>query len=128
MALTLSTAARNAACDAVVDLIDGGTTDAGGDLVIMDSASNELVVFQLQNPAFGNAASGTASLQGVPISATASASGTASQAKLRDRNNTDVITGLTVGTSNADVIIDNTSINSGQTVNLNSGSITMPAS
>lgn len=128
MALTLSTTARNAACDAVVDLTDGGTTDAGGDLIIMDASSNELVVITLQNPAFGNAANGTATINGTPISAIASATGTATQAKIRDRNNVDIITGLTVGTSGTDVIIENTSITSGQTVNLNSGSITMPAS
>lgn len=128
MALTLSTAARNAACDAVVDLTDAGATDAGGDLVIRDSGNVELAIFVLDAPAFGAAATGTASLLGLPKTVTAAATGTADNALLRDRDNTDIITGLTVGTSGTDVTIDNTSINSGQDVTLNSGSVTMPAS
>lgn len=128
MALTLTTAARNAACDAVVDLVDAGVTDAGGDLVILDSGAVELAVFVLDAPAFGAAASGAASVLGLPKTVTAAATGTADNARLRDKDNTDIITGMTVGTSGTDVIIDNTSITSGQDVTLNSGSITMPAS
>ena len=42
MATTLSTAGRNAACDAIVDLIDVGSTDANGDLVIQTSGDAEV--------------------------------------------------------------------------------------
>lgn len=128
MALTLSTAARNAATDGVVDLVDAGATDAGGDLVIRDSGNIELVVFVLDATAFGNSATGTASAAGLPKTVSAAATGTADNALLRDKDNVDVITGLTVGTSGTDVVIDNTSINSGQDVTLNSLDYTTPAS
>lgn len=128
MALTLSTAARNAATDGVVDLVDAGVTDAGGDLVIRDSGNTELVVFVLDATAFGNAATGTASAAGLPKTIAAVATGTANNALLRDKDNNNIITGLTVGTSGTDVTIDNTSINSGQDVTLNSLDYTTPAS
>lgn len=128
MALTLSTAARNAATDGVVDLVDAGVTDAGGDLVIRDSGNVELVVFVLDATAFGSAATGTASAAGLPKTVAAVATGTADNAILRDKDNTNIITGLTVGTSGTDVTIDNTSINSGQDVTLNSLDYTTPAS
>ena len=128
MELTLSTAARNAACNAVVDLIDGDTDP--GILEIQDSDDSALVTFTLNDPAFGNADSGVAALDSDPaLSDSADATGTANKAKFMDGSSTSVITGLTVGTdSTYDIEIDNTSISAGQTVNLTSGTITMPAS
>jgi hypothetical protein len=63
-------------------------------------------------------------LAGVPLSATASASGTAAKAELRNNAGTVIVGGLTVGTSGTDVIISNTTITSGQTVQVTSGTIT----
>lgn len=65
-----------------------------------------------------------ATLQGVPLSATASASGTAALAEFRNNAGTMVVSGLTVGTSGTDIILNSTSITSGQTVTVNSGTIT----
>lgn len=65
-------------------------------------------------------------LSGVPLSATASASGTAAKAELRNNAGDVIVGGLTVGTSGADVIISNTTITSGQTVQVTSGTITHP--
>lgn len=50
-----SQAARIAATDAVVDLIDAGTGD-GGTLRVRDGSENVLVAFELPDPAFGAAA------------------------------------------------------------------------
>jgi hypothetical protein len=66
-------------------------------------------------------------ISGVPLSATASATGTAAKAELRNNAGTVIVSGLTVGTSNADIIISNTSITSGQTVQVTSGTITHPS-
>lgn len=63
-------------------------------------------------------------LSGVPLSATASATGTAALAELRNNAGTVIVSGLTVGTSATDIIISTTSITSGQTVQVNSGTIT----
>ena len=50
--------------------------------------------------------------------------GTAAAAQIKDSAGTVVVSGLTVGTSGTDVIIDSVSITAGQTVTLTTGSIT----
>jgi hypothetical protein len=67
-------------------------------------------------------------ISGLPKSATASASGTAALAELRNNAGTVIVSGLTVGTSGTDIIISNTTITSGQTVQVTSGTITHPSS
>jgi hypothetical protein len=57
---------------------------------------------------------------------TATAAGTATQAVLQDFANTNVATGLTVGTSGADVNLNDTALIIGSQVTLNSGTITTP--
>lgn len=63
-------------------------------------------------------------LSGVPLSAVAGASGTAALAELRDNAGTVIVSGLTVGTSGADITINSTTISSGQTVTVTAGTIT----
>jgi hypothetical protein len=65
-------------------------------------------------------------LSGVPLSATASATGTAALAELRNNAGTVIVGGLTVGTTATNIIISNTAITSGQTVQVTSGTITHP--
>lgn len=65
-------------------------------------------------------------LAGVPLSAAASATGTAALAELRDSTGAVIVSGLTVGTAGADIIISNTAITTGQTVQVTSGTITHP--
>jgi hypothetical protein len=57
-------------------------------------------------------------------SATASATGTAALAEVRNDAGTVIASGLTVGTSGTDVIINSTAISSGQTVSLTAATIT----
>lgn len=123
MAGTLSTAARNAACDAVVDLVDGGA--GAGKLKIKTSGAAILVTITLSDPAFGAASSGAAALSGTPLSGTASGTGTADNAEITDSNDTVIISGTLAAMG---ITLDNTSINSGQTVTISSGSHTQPAS
>ena len=80
--------------------------------------STVLVTFTLPNPAFGSPTDGKIALNGIPLSQTASAAGTADNAQLLSTGSTYQITGLSVGTSAAQVVLDNLSINNGQTVNL----------
>lgn len=65
-------------------------------------------------------------ISGAPLSATASATGTAALAELRNNAGTVIVGGLTVGTSGTNIIISNTSITTGQTVQMTSGTITHP--
>lgn len=60
MNLRKSSDARNAACDAVVDMIDDGTSLAYGTLKILTYDSTVITSLQLSVPAFGDASDGTA--------------------------------------------------------------------
>jgi hypothetical protein len=128
MAVTnIPTAIRNPMCDAFVDWIDTGTTDATGDIKISTAAfSTLLVTNNFANPAFGAASVGVATA-GAIANGTAVASGTAAVARLHNRDNTSGPE-LTVGTAAADVIISNTTIATNDIVSYTSGTITMPAS
>ena len=111
---TKNTALRNKMAD------DFGALFNSGSLEILTSADAVLVSFDLEATAFGAATTGKISAAGTPITATAGASGTAAKASLKSSDGTTyLLTDLTVGTSGANVIIDNTSIENGQTVNLN---------
>jgi hypothetical protein len=71
---------------------------------------------------FGTDVNGTLTLGSVN-SATASASGTASFFRVFQSNGTTVVMDGSVGTSSADLILNSTSIVTGQTVNISSGTI-----
>lgn len=121
MAITYTTAVKNARLDAVVTAIgtagvlEIGTTGMG----------TVLATIALGNPA-GTTSGGILTFSGFPRSDTsADATGTAAAARIRTASGgTDIVTGLTVGTSGSDINLDSTSITAGQTVTINSASIT----
>ena len=120
MAVTYPAAVKNARLSAVVTAI--GT--AGKIEIGTAGMASVLAVIDLGNPA-GTVSGGILTFSGFPRSDTsADASGTAAAARIRDSGNTDIVTGLTVGTSAADIILDSVAITAGQTVTLNSASIT----
>jgi hypothetical protein len=133
--LKITNAMRNAACNAIVDSLDtggagtikiyDGTQAATADTAI--STQNLLVTITLNSTAFGNASNGVATLNGVPLSGTAGATGTASWFRMANGSGTTILDG-SVGTSNADLILNTTSILNGNTVQVTSGTLTMPAS
>ena len=125
MAVTYSTAAKTARMQAVIDQIDAGSGSPDrGVLKIRTSGNVVLVNIPLTKPC-GVAAAGVLTFDFDPdIAAVALASGTADNAIIVDTANTTVISGLTVGTAATDVIVDNTSINVGQTVTFTVGTIT----
>jgi hypothetical protein len=124
MAITYSTTAKNARLDAVAALIDGGA--GAGKLEICTAGyASILATITLADPSAAAASGGVLTFSSFPRSdSSADGTGTAAVARFRDSNNVDVITGLTVGLSASDVIIDNTSIVTGQVVTVNSASIT----
>lgn len=129
---TLANAARSAACDAIVDLLDAGNEAARFLLTdTADGAGSVIATITLNDPAFGAASNGVASLDVDPVpSATASATDTAAGWALQSMNSgtpTTVLSG-TIGTGSEDLDIDNTSVTSGQTVNITSLTVTVPAS
>jgi hypothetical protein len=82
-----------------------------------------LVVFTLRKPSFSEAAQAL-TLLGVPITAVAGNGGVAAVARVKDSAGTVWITGLTVGTSATDFIVNSTTITSGQTQTITGGTIT----
>lgn len=124
MAVTYTTAVKNARLDAVAAQIDGGA--GAGTLQIGTSGMGTvLATITLNDPCASAAASGVLTFSGFPKSdSSADGTGTAAEARIRDSNSTNVITGLTVGTSGTDIILDSTSITTGQTVTINSATIT----
>ncbi|HEU4753928.1 MAG TPA: hypothetical protein VFU47_12540, partial [Armatimonadota bacterium] len=102
-----------------------GTRPAGPGTAV--STQTLLAEVTLSDPAFGSASTGAAALSGTPLSATGAAAGTASWFRVVDSNNVAYVDG-SVGTSSADLILSTTTISVGLTVQITSGSITMPAS
>lgn len=126
MAVIYSTAAKNARLDAVASVIDAGS--GAGVLQIGTTAMGTVLAeITLADPCASAASGGVLTFSGFPRSDTsANNTGTAAAARIRDSNGNDVITGLTVGTagSGADIILDTTSIDAGETVTLNSATLT----
>lgn len=127
MAVTLTTAARNAACNAIVDLIDDGTTDANGDLVIRTSGDVEVATLAFSNPAFGAAATGVATAATISDD-TSATGGTAANFIFQDRDNTEVLEGSAGDVGTEDLVLSSASIGSGDTVSVTSFTVTVPAS
>jgi hypothetical protein len=127
MALTLGnpsgsfpipTAGRNSIADAFDTTINTG---AGTAVLRLKNAATVLVSFNLQNPAFGAASTGTITLAGTTLSGTAVA-GTATAVDnydILDRNAASQWAGAVTGSD---------TITTGQTCNLTAFSITFPAS
>jgi hypothetical protein len=110
----------------------GSAVDAGtgfGTLVIgtsaLSGATGVIVSITLQKPSF-SLSGGVATLLGVPLSGTATLSGTntAAKAEIRDSSSNAIITGLTVGTSGSDINLNSVSIASSQVVTVTSATIT----
>lgn len=124
MAVTYSSTAKDARLAAVIALIDGG---AGPGVLQIGTASmaSVLAEFTLEDPC-GAASGGVLTFDFAPDISDTSAnnSGTAAAARIRDSNGVDIITGLTVGTSGTDIILDSVSITAGQTVTITAGTIT----
>lgn len=108
------------------------TGTAAGSLVIGTSAlsgSTGVLATLPLNTTPGSVSGDTLTINASGVSATAAATGTAAKAELRNNAGTVIVSGLTVSTSGngGDIIISSTSVTSGQTVSLTSGSITHPS-
>lgn len=116
----------------VIDRLAGKTpaastgTATAGSLVIGTSAlsgsTGVLATLTLQTAPFTRSGN-VITLAGVPLTANATATGTAAKAELRDNSGTAYVS-LTVGTSGTEIILNSTAVTSGQPVVVNSGTIT----
>lgn len=124
MAITLTTAARNAACDAIVDLLDAGA--GAGTLEFQTSGDVEVATLTFSDPAFGNAATGVATASAI-TSDTNATGGTVAQFKVFDSDSNEVFEG-SVGTSGQDINLNTLTVAASDTVAVSSLTVTMPAS
>jgi hypothetical protein len=122
MAVTYTTAVKQARMTAVRDAIDGGS-GAGYLEIGTTGMASILATIALTDPC--GSASGAVLTLTMPHSDTsADNAGTAAEARIRDSAATDIITGLTVGTSATNIILDNLVIAAGQTVTITAATIT----
>lgn len=122
--MILETATRNALADQIDTLVNTGTGTA--QLLFETSGDTEVATINLQNPAFGAAASGVITLQGTPLEDTDATGGTVAQASIYDRDGGKVLE-MSVATSGQDIDISSTSVGASDTVELTSLTITVPA-
>jgi hypothetical protein len=135
MTTRLPDASQQAAADAVVDRLDvggagsikiySGTQPADADTA---PSGTLLVTITLAATAFGSAsAAGTATLASTPRSGTGAAAGTAGWFRAVSGGGLNVFDGTVTATGGGgDLTVDNTSIASGQTVNISSLTYTQP--
>ena len=96
MAVTLTTAARNAACNAIVYLVDAGA-GAGNLILYLANGTTEVATLALNDPAFGNSGAvnpGEAVMGTSPAVTDASATGNAAAATIgifKDSDGTEVL-------------------------------------
>lgn len=128
MAVTLETAARNAACDAIVDLIDAG---GAGTLEIKSADSsvagtNEVATVTFSATAFGAAATGVATAASITDD-TSATGGTAATFTIFSGAAAPILRG-SVGTSGQDINLSSVTIGAGDTVSITALTVTVPAS
>lgn len=121
----ISTAARDAMCDALVDSVDTGGT---GTIEIHTAAfATLLATLTFSATAFGASSSGTATAAAITDDSSADATGTAAVCRIKDGAAATVWEG-TVGTAGADINFNTTSFTAGDAVSITSMTVTVPAS
>jgi len=134
----ISTAARNAACDALVDLFDGGTPPATIAIRtgtpptnVSDASSGTLLgTPTFGNPAFGSASSGVATANSITSDSSADASGDAGHFRCYQgaAGDTAALCQGTAGEAadSPDLTFDNKTIVAGGVIAISSITITVP--
>lgn len=118
--MTLTTEARNAACNGVVDLLNSGT------IVFHTSGESEVATCTFGATAFGDAAVGVATANAIADDTTATG-GTIAHAHLRKSDTTELAQ-CTTAVGSGDFNMTSLVIGAGDTVSVTSLTVTQPAS
>lgn len=123
MAITYSTAVKNARMQGVANTIDAD--GAAGKLQIYNTGyQNKLAEFTLNYPC-GTVTNGVLTFSGFPKTDTAvDMDGTAALARIVDTSGDVVVNDITVGTSGSHVNLNTVNLTAGQQITINSFSIT----
>lgn len=132
MAYRLSTAARNAACDAIVDGIDAGA--GAGTIAIRtgaqptnvgDADSGTLLgTLTFSDPAFGAASTGVATASAITSDSSADNSGTVGHARIKDSTPA-IHSDCTCAQGSGDINFDNGTIVAGGVIAISSMTVTV---
>lgn len=136
MATRLPTASRNAACNAIVDLIDAGGTGTiqirtGAQPASANSAATGTLLGTLtfSATAFAPASSGQAAANSITGDNSADANGTAGWFRVLSGGGATVFDGdITGNGGGGDMEMNNTTITAGGTIDVTSFTFTLPAS
>lgn len=122
MSIVLEVAAQNAACNAIVDLLDGGTVE------FQTAGSVEVATLGLGTPAFGAATAGAATANAI-TSDTNATGGTITKAVFKTSGAAALYTVSVSATGGGgDIQLSSVAIGAGDTVSMSSYSLTMPVS
>lgn len=123
-AVTHPTAVRNAIADLVVDRIDAGA--GAGTLEFQTSGDVEVATLTFSDPAFGNAASGTATASAITADSSATG-GTIAKARAKDSTGTEVFAcSVTVTGGGGDIQLNSVVVSAGQQVSVSSLTYSAP--
>jgi hypothetical protein len=122
MAVVYSTTVKNSRLTVVRDAIDAGSSNGTLEIGTTGMAS-VLATIPLADPC-GSVATGVLTFTMPQSDTSADAAGTAAEARIKDSNGTVIVSGLTVGTSGANINLSSTTIAIGDAVILNSAAIT----
>lgn len=124
MAVTYAASLKTTRMNAVVSAIDAG---AGASTLEIGTSgfSSVLAVLPLADPC-GSVSGSVLTLDTSPAleDSSANATGTAAEARIKDGDGNVIVSGLTVGTSGADINLNKVAFNSGDVVQITSGTIT----
>lgn len=131
--MKISTAGRNAACDALLALLNAGSppghlyirTGSPPTNVADADSGTLLATLTLSNTAFGAASSGTATAAAIASDTSVAATGTAGHFRMKNAADVTVLQG-TVGTSAADLVLNSTAFTIGGTAAVSAFTVTVP--
>lgn len=137
MATRLPTATQNAMCDAAVDRLDAGSGAGTIDVrtgsqpaSANDAATGTLLAtFTLNDPAFGAASTGVATIDSDPtLTTTGLAAGTAGWFRAKDSDGNTALDGEVTATGNGgQITMNTTTVSVGLDLEITGGTVTMPA-
>ncbi len=131
----ISTAARNAACNAIVDLCDAGAAAAyiqirTGSPPATPATANSgtlLGTLTMSDPAFGNAATGVATASAITSDTNADASGAAGHFRVFDSDNNCILQGTAGEAADTpNMTFDDKDVVAGGTIAISSFTVTVP--
>lgn len=121
MAVTYTTAMKTARMQVVADAIDAATDP--GYLEIGTAAwAATLITIDFESTC-GTVTDGTLTFSSFPKTADSTGEGNLAVARIKDGDGNIKVSGLTVGTSNADIILDSVAVTTGKAVRINSAAI-----